>query len=80
MGGGYDNTGALREYAGRRGGRKRQAFERDPEASIVSLPPLPPEPEPLDGWFADVEVEEKLGAFERRLETIWEEKAVQLAG
>ena len=39
-----------------------------------------PEPEPLDGWFADVEVEEKLGAFERRLETIWEEKAVQLAG
>ena len=79
-GGGYDNTGALREYAGRRGGRKRQAFERDPEASIVSLPPLPPEPEPLDGWFADVEVEEKLGAFERRLETIWEEKAVQLAG
>ncbi|KAL3902707.1 MAG: hypothetical protein SGILL_010729, partial [Bacillariaceae sp.] len=35
----------------------------DPEVSVVSLPRLPPEPEPLTEWYESQEVEELLGTF-----------------
>ena len=75
-GGGYGNVAALREYASRStGGGSEQhqlmTFQNDPNESILSLPPLPPEPEPLDGWYQSNEVEEKLEAFETRLEMLW---------
>eukprot|EP00562_Extubocellulus_spinifer_P032463 CAMPEP_0178731820 /NCGR_PEP_ID=MMETSP0699-20121125/30238_1 /TAXON_ID=265572 /ORGANISM="Extubocellulus spinifer, Strain CCMP396" /LENGTH=363 /DNA_ID=CAMNT_0020383901 /DNA_START=654 /DNA_END=1744 /DNA_ORIENTATION=+ len=83
-GGGYGNVAALREYASRStagagagggsGERQRNSFENDPNESILSLPPLPPEPEPLDGWYQSHEVEEKLEAFETRLEMLWREE------
>jgi hypothetical protein len=43
----------------------------NPEASIVSLPPLPAEPEPLHDWYASAQVEETLGAFNAFLEAEW---------
>lgn len=35
----------------------------DPDKSIVSLPALPPEPEPLDKWYASQKVRERLHTF-----------------
>jgi hypothetical protein len=39
----------------------------DPEVSIVSLPQLPPEPEPLDDWYQSAVVTERLEAFNEYL-------------
>lgn len=39
----------------------------DPEAAIVSLPQLPPEPEPLDEWYQSAVVTERLEAFHEYL-------------
>ena len=35
----------------------------NPDASIVSLPALPPEPEPLMGWYESAEVSQVLQSF-----------------
>jgi dethiobiotin synthetase/adenosylmethionine--8-amino-7-oxononanoate aminotransferase len=35
----------------------------DPERSIISLPTLPPEPEPLDEWFASSDVQDPMALF-----------------
>ena len=77
-GGGYGNVTALREYASRSAGgsemQQQLAFHDDPSESIVSLPPLPPEPVPLDEWYQSLAVEEKLSSFETRLEKLWKKE------
>lgn len=79
-GGGYGNVAALREYAASQSSSHvrgqefpfaRQSYQVDPTESILSLPPLPPEPEPLTSWYQSKEVEEGLDAFEDRLEYLW---------
>ncbi|VEU36582.1 unnamed protein product [Pseudo-nitzschia multistriata] len=35
----------------------------NPEKSIVSLPKLPPEPEPLDEWYASGQVKDQISSF-----------------
>jgi len=79
-GGGYGNVAALREYAASQSSShvrgqefpfSRQSYQVDPAESILSLPPLPPEPEPLASWYQSVEVEEGLDAFEDRIEYLW---------
>lgn len=79
-GGGYGNVAALREYAASQASSHvrgqefpfaRQSYQVDPKESILSLPPLPPEPEPLTSWYQSKEVEEGLDAFEDRLEYLW---------
>ena len=79
-GGGYGNVAALREYAASQSSSHvrgqefpfaRQSYQVDPKESILSLPPLPPEPEPLTSWYQSKEVEEGLDAFEDRLEYLW---------
>lgn len=79
-GGGYGNVTALREYAASQSSSHvrgqefpfaRQSYQVDPKESILSLPPLPPEPEPLTSWYQSKEVEEGLDAFEDRLEYLW---------
>ena len=48
---------------------------RYPESSIVSLPELPPEPEPLDEWYASEEVEKRLEAFVKgHLRQTWQDR------
>eukprot|EP00537_Pseudo-nitzschia_pungens_P012948 CAMPEP_0172393782 /NCGR_PEP_ID=MMETSP1061-20121228/12246_1 /TAXON_ID=37318 /ORGANISM="Pseudo-nitzschia pungens, Strain cf. pungens" /LENGTH=332 /DNA_ID=CAMNT_0013124981 /DNA_START=110 /DNA_END=1108 /DNA_ORIENTATION=- len=37
----------------------------DPEKSIISLPKLPPEPEPLDEWYASSDVKDPISLFVR---------------
>ena len=44
----------------------------DPEAAIVSLPQLPPEPEPLDEWYQSAVVMERLEAFNEHLMDSWQ--------
>ena len=79
-GGGYGNVAALREYASSQSSSHvrgqefpfaRQSYQVDPKESILSLPPLPPEPEPLTSWYQSKEVEKGLDAFEDRLEYLW---------
>ena len=82
-GGGYGshgNVSALREYAASQSSSHvrgqefpfaRQTYQVDPVDSILSLPPLPLEPEPLKSWYQSAEVEEGLAAFEDRLEDLW---------
>ena len=79
-GGGYGNVAALQEYAASQSSSHvrgqefpfaRQSYQVDPKQSILSLPPLPPEPEPLTPWYQSKEVEEGLDAFEDRLEYLW---------
>ena len=43
----------------------------NPEAAIVSLPQIPPEPEPLNEWFNSYQVTETLGTFDRFLQDHW---------
>ena len=69
------NLEALREYAAtypasqlrfRSSGDKtppRSPLFDDPEKSILSLPSLPPEPEPLNDWFASSEVQDRMFSF-----------------
>lgn len=63
---GYGNVSAIREYAAREvkltSASGSPLFE-NPERSIVSLPQLPPEPEPLHDWYASDQVVETLGEF-----------------
>ena len=79
-GGGYGNVSALREYAASQSSSHvrgqefpfaRQTYQVDPVKSILSLPPLPLEPEPLTSWYQSAEIEGGLGAFEDRLEYLW---------
>jgi hypothetical protein len=44
----------------------------NPEAAIVSLPQLPPEPEPLDEWYQSAVVTERLEAFNKYLTDSWQ--------
>jgi len=43
----------------------------NPEASIISLPMLPPEPEPLHDWYQSTEVVETLDKFNLFLQDSW---------
>eukprot|EP00934_Nitzschia_sp_Nitz4_P006377 Nitzschia sp. Nitz4//scaffold79_size90958//417//1344//NITZ4_005005-RA/size90958-augustus-gene-0.165-mRNA-1//1//CDS//3329558189//6367//frame0 len=62
----FANRSALQEFARRSCpppfGSKATMFQ-NPDASIISLPELPPEPEPLMEWYASPEVSETLGSF-----------------
>jgi dethiobiotin synthetase/adenosylmethionine--8-amino-7-oxononanoate aminotransferase len=64
------NQRALQEYAGSSSSRDQlpsKALQSpifsDPERSIVSLPKLPPEPEPLTDWYESPEVKTLLETF-----------------
>jgi dethiobiotin synthetase/adenosylmethionine--8-amino-7-oxononanoate aminotransferase len=47
----------------------------DPHASIISLPALPPEPEPLTDWYESQEVQQILGSFvEDHLNRSWQDR------
>ncbi|CAB9523947.1 Acetylornithine aminotransferase [Seminavis robusta] len=75
---GYDNVSALREYAGRN--VKLQSSQghilfQDPSQSIISLPQLPPEPEPLHDWYASPEVVQTLNDFNSFLSDSWDAEA-----
>ena len=48
---------------------------QDPKAAIVSLPQIPPEPEPLHDWYNSQEVVETLDGFNSFLKEHWEEEA-----
>jgi dethiobiotin synthetase/adenosylmethionine--8-amino-7-oxononanoate aminotransferase len=73
---GFSNHLAVREYASRklklRSGLGKALFE-DPEQSIISLPSLPPFPQPLNQWFLLNETNEKLEAFHKSLQTQWKQ-------
>ena len=62
-------------WAGNRQEKLRSAsgvlLFQDPIASIVSLPPIPPEPEPLHEWYDSAEVTETLGGFNTFLQDHW---------
>jgi hypothetical protein len=47
----------------------------DPEVAIVSLPQLPPEPEPLDEWYQSAVVTERMEAFNEHLTDSWQSGA-----
>mmetsp|Transcript_9844 Transcript_9844/g.20619 ORF Transcript_9844/g.20619 Transcript_9844/m.20619 type:complete len:330 (+) Transcript_9844:165-1154(+) len=62
--GGVDaNLEALREYAAVSGTTTDGPLFADPDRSIVSLPALPPDPEPLAEWFASNEVRNPVSSF-----------------
>ena len=51
----------------------------NPEASIISLPGLPPEPEPLTDWYESQEVQQKLASFiEDHLNQSWQDRVENL--
>jgi len=69
-GGGYGNVTALREYACRRVPKSTSysangdfSFQQNPDRSIVSLPALPPMPEPLYEWYDSPQVQETFASF-----------------
>lgn len=46
----------------------------NPDASIVSLPALPPEPEPLTEWYESSQVQDSLHSFVHgHLTQAWED-------
>ena len=63
------NLDALREYAASyrsispSNGSSSSSLFANPEKSILSLPPLPPEPEPLNEWFASSDVQDPMSLF-----------------
>jgi len=71
-----NNADAIREYASRnlrlRNGGGRALFD-DPERTIVSLPGLPEESVPLDGWYTDERVVTGVEGLERVLVERWQE-------
>lgn len=62
---GYENKEAVQEYISR--GlleiESSSSIFRNPDASIISLPGLPPEPEPLTEWYEMTEVGQILQTF-----------------
>jgi hypothetical protein len=54
------------------------ALFANPESSIVSLPQLPPEPEPLHDWFESAHVRQVLEGVNSHLESAWESHVVEL--
>jgi dethiobiotin synthetase/adenosylmethionine--8-amino-7-oxononanoate aminotransferase len=78
---GYDNASALRDYASRKsklhseGGR---ILFPNPSDSIVSLPEIPPYPEPLHEWYDSPQVSETLEAFDIHLSQFWTERIKEL--
>jgi dethiobiotin synthetase/adenosylmethionine--8-amino-7-oxononanoate aminotransferase len=79
--GGYDNVSALRDYAMRqvkiRSGTGRRLFE-NLESSIVALPALPPEPEPLTQWYDSDEVSDTFEGFYSHLLESWKRQTQEL--
>jgi dethiobiotin synthetase/adenosylmethionine--8-amino-7-oxononanoate aminotransferase len=65
------NLDALREYAAsyrsispsNGSSNSSSSLFANPERSIISLPPLPPEPEPLNEWFASSDVQDPMSLF-----------------
>jgi hypothetical protein len=63
------NQRALQEYVTSRVVERADTSEgssplfQDPDRSIVSLPKLPPEPEPLTDWYDSKEVTTTLSSF-----------------
>lgn len=56
-------------------GQKAGAIFRYPESAIVSLPELPPEPEPLNDWYRSDEVTSTLESFvQGHLQKAWEDR------
>ncbi|CAJ1920833.1 unnamed protein product [Cylindrotheca closterium] len=73
---GYENQKAIQEYASREvdGRTATSTIFRYPESSIVSLPELPPEPEPLDDWYHSEETTKALESFVQvHLNQAWED-------
>ena len=62
-----------------RSGNGKRLFE-NPEESIIALPKLPPEPEPLDDWYASDEVTERLFQFNAFLDRNWRDRVSSLQG
>ena len=62
---GDPNVQALREYAASfpKGISSSSSIFANPEQSIISLPKLPPEPEPLNDWYASSDVQGAMTAF-----------------
>lgn len=50
----------------------------NPIDSIVSLPEIPPYPEPLHEWYASAQVSETLQAFDRHLSQYWIKRVNEL--
>jgi dethiobiotin synthetase/adenosylmethionine--8-amino-7-oxononanoate aminotransferase len=77
----YGNTSALREHVSRqlklRSGAGRALFA-DQEKSIVSLPELPPESEPLHDWYNLSQVSETFSALNEHLEDSWTNRTQEL--
>mmetsp|Transcript_30737 Transcript_30737/g.73774 ORF Transcript_30737/g.73774 Transcript_30737/m.73774 type:complete len:289 (-) Transcript_30737:99-965(-) len=74
---GYENQKAIQEYVGREvdGQLATSAIFRSPESAIVSLPELPPEPEPLGDWFRSEAVTAALESFvQGHLKETWEDR------
>ncbi len=62
---GDPNVQALREYVASypKGMSSSSSLFANPEQSIISLPTLPPEPEPLNDWYASNDVQGPMTAF-----------------
>lgn len=43
----------------------------DPDASIISLPEIPPYPEPLHEWYESTQVTETFASFDAFLAQAW---------
>lgn len=74
---GYDNVNAIREYVGRKSkllSSNGEVLFEDAKASVVALPQLPPEPEPLHEWYASAEVMNRLRDFDAFLSKHWEDR------
>ena len=73
----HSNAKAMREYLSNRGLKMRSGggaalFEfENSHQEIVSLPPLPPMPEPLDDWYENSEVVEKFQMVHEVLDQNW---------
>lgn len=76
-----NNADALRDYVSRPlmlRSKSLPELRSDPMRSIMSLPPLPPEPEPLDGWFADPAVSDRFDGLYQFLNEKWAKDAKNL--
>jgi dethiobiotin synthetase/adenosylmethionine--8-amino-7-oxononanoate aminotransferase len=81
---GYDNVSALREYATRqfklRSGSGEALFQ-SPNQSIVSVPPIPVDPnEPLHEWYDSSPVAETFSRLDDYLQNSWEGQVSDLQG
>ena len=77
----FRNLSAIREHASRqlklRSGSGRALFDWI-EQSIVSLPPLPPQSEPLHEWYASTRVSGTFAALNQHLDDAWTTRLEEL--